>query len=61
MEHWSSKGTEAWSAFTLVLAGAPILTHSSTKWLDKAIKQQPTQAGSRQQRQQKSGAIKCKN
>lgn len=33
MEHWSSKGTEAWSACTLVLAGAPILTHSSTKWL----------------------------
>ena len=45
MEHWSSKGTEAWSACTLVLAGAPILTHSSTKWLqDKAIKQHATQA-----------------
>ena len=44
-EHWSSKGTEAWSACTLVLAGAPILTHSSTKWLqDKAIKQHATQA-----------------
>jgi hypothetical protein len=35
MEHWSLKGIEAWSASTLDIAGASILTHSLTKWLDR--------------------------
>ena len=34
MEHWSSNGTEACSLCTFALAGEPILTQSSTKWLD---------------------------
>jgi hypothetical protein len=31
--HWSSKDNEEHSLFTFILAGYPILTQSSTKWL----------------------------